>query len=186
MMKSYFLHSLPRHFERRRTFDGRGRFRWKSLPRGQRRRNGFHRNLPNVFTGIRTGFRSSYQSRSLSTFISNPRVRKKIEKVFTYDWRMWSIPELREMMRETGFRKTRVYWEGTARNGEGNGRCSASVDKGEECEAWIAYVIGERYRYQVPISGSGAAKDFRPFAAPRMGDTAGRRRGVARLARLLF
>jgi hypothetical protein len=62
---------------------------------------------------------------------------------FTYDWRMWSIPELREMMMETGFRKTHVYWEGTTRNGEGDGIFSR-VDSGEECEAWVAYVVGEK------------------------------------------
>ena len=50
-----------------------------------------------------------------------PKGQKKVEKVFTYDWRMWSIPELREMMMETGFRKTHVYWEGTTKKGEGDG-----------------------------------------------------------------
>jgi cyclopropane fatty-acyl-phospholipid synthase-like methyltransferase len=72
-----------------------------------------------------------------------PKGQKKLTKVFTYDWRMWSIPELREMMHETGFRKTYVYWEGTTRSGEGDGNF-AQTDKGEECEAWIAYVVGEK------------------------------------------
>ena len=62
---------------------------------------------------------------------------------FTYDWRMWSILELREMMMETGFRKTHVFWEGTSRNGDGNG-IFTRVEKGEECEAWVAYVVGEK------------------------------------------
>lgn len=68
---------------------------------------------------------------------------KKREKVFSYDWRMWTLPELREMMLESGFRKATVYWEGSTRSGEGNGVFSP-VEKGEECEAWIAYVIGEK------------------------------------------
>lgn len=72
-----------------------------------------------------------------------PKGHKKIEKVFTYDWRMWSIPEIREMMRETGFRKTHVYWEGTTRAGTGDG-VFKRVEKGEECQAWIAYVVGEK------------------------------------------
>jgi hypothetical protein len=72
-----------------------------------------------------------------------PKGQKKIEKVFSYDWRMWSIVELREMMLETGFRKTHVYWEGTARDGSGNG-VFKRAEKGEECEAWIAYVVGEK------------------------------------------
>jgi hypothetical protein len=68
---------------------------------------------------------------------------KKIEKVFTYDWRMWSIPELREMMSEVGFKTTHVYWEGTTRSGKGDGKFKR-VTKGEECEAWIAYIVGEK------------------------------------------
>ena len=72
-----------------------------------------------------------------------PKGQKKIEKVFTYDWRMWTIPELREMMRETGFRKTHVYWEGTTKAGEGDG-VFTRAEKGEECQAWIAYVVGEK------------------------------------------
>lgn len=67
---------------------------------------------------------------------------KKRERVFSYDWRMWTIPEIRELMSEAGFSKTHVYWEGTSRNGNGNG-VFTSVEKGEECEAWIAYVVGE-------------------------------------------
>ncbi len=69
--------------------------------------------------------------------------RPKQEKAFSYDWRMWSIPELREMMREAGFRKIHVYWEGTAKDGTGNG-VFTRTEKGEECEAWIAYVVGEK------------------------------------------
>ena len=68
---------------------------------------------------------------------------KKRENVFTYDWRMWTLPELREMMLEVGFKKTTVYWEGTTKKGEGDGNFKPS-EKGEECEAWIAYVIGEK------------------------------------------
>ncbi len=72
-----------------------------------------------------------------------PDGQKKIEKVFTYDWRMWTLPELREMMMETGFRKTHVYWEGTTKSGAGDG-VFRPTEKGEECEAWIAYVVGEK------------------------------------------
>jgi SAM-dependent methyltransferase len=72
-----------------------------------------------------------------------PKGQKKIEKVFSYDWRMWSIQELREMLRETGFEKTHVYWEGTTRSGEGDGKFKRT-EVGEECEAWIAYVVGEK------------------------------------------
>lgn len=68
---------------------------------------------------------------------------KKREKVFSYDWRMWTIPEIREIMQEAGFRRTHVYWEGTTRSGEGDG-IFKRTQKGEECDGWVAYVVGER------------------------------------------
>lgn len=68
---------------------------------------------------------------------------KKIEQVFTYDWRIWSIPEIRDIMHEVGFRKTHVYWEGTAKDGTGDGNFTR-VDHGEACQSWIAYIVGEK------------------------------------------
>ncbi len=72
-----------------------------------------------------------------------PAGKPKVENVFTYDWRMWSIPELREMMHEVGFQQTYVYWEGTTRSGEGDGNF-AHTETGEECLAWIAYIVGTK------------------------------------------
>lgn len=68
---------------------------------------------------------------------------KKIEQVFTYDWRLWSIAELRDIMNEVGFRKTHVYWEGTAEDGSGDGNFTR-VDHGEACQSWIAYIVAEK------------------------------------------
>jgi len=65
---------------------------------------------------------------------------EKREKVFTYDWRMWTIPELREALLEAGFSKVNVYWEGTTAEGKGDG-LYVPVEKGEECQSWIAYLV---------------------------------------------
>ena len=35
----------------------------------------------------------------------------KIENAFTYDWRLWSLPELRDLLHEVGFADVRIYWE---------------------------------------------------------------------------
>ncbi len=67
---------------------------------------------------------------------------RKRERVFTYDWRMWTIPEIRETLLESGFKRTHVYWEGTTRSGQGDGNFTRS-EKGEECDAWVAYVVAE-------------------------------------------
>ena len=68
---------------------------------------------------------------------------KKRKKVFTYDWRIWAIPEIKDLLREAGFRKIHVYWEGTDKDGEGNGRFK-SREKGEDCESWVAYIMSEK------------------------------------------
>jgi hypothetical protein len=67
---------------------------------------------------------------------------KKREKVFTYDWRLWTIPEIREIMLEAGFKRTHVYWEGTTRSGFGDGKFKRR-EVGEECDGWVAYIVGE-------------------------------------------
>lgn len=69
---------------------------------------------------------------------------KRYEDVFTYQWRMWTIPELREMLAEAGFRRTHVYWEGTNRQGGGNGVFTKAESTDESCLSWIAYVVAEK------------------------------------------
>lgn len=64
---------------------------------------------------------------------------KRREKVFTYDWRLWSLPELRDILEEVGFSRVDIYWEGTTKSGAGDG-VFKRVTKGEHCEAWIAYI----------------------------------------------
>ena len=67
----------------------------------------------------------------------------KINKAFTYEWRLWSAPELRELLLEAGFRKATVYWEGEDEDGEGNGEFTPD-EKGEADLAWIAYIVAEK------------------------------------------
>ena len=67
----------------------------------------------------------------------------KRRQVFSYDWRLWSIPELRDLLEEAGFSTTHIYWEGNDENGDGNGIYS-KVDVGEECESWVAYIIAHK------------------------------------------
>ncbi len=67
--------------------------------------------------------------------------KKMYKNVFTYDWRMWTIPEVKEIMIEAGFKSVEVFWEGTNRQGGGNG-IFKKIEKGEECLSWIAYIVG--------------------------------------------
>ena len=68
----------------------------------------------------------------------------QMRKAFTYDWRMWTLPELQEVLAEAGFSKVTVYWEGTdADTGEGDGVYSAT-EHGVDDPAWIAYLTAEK------------------------------------------
>ena len=67
----------------------------------------------------------------------------KIKRAFTYDWRLWTLPELRELLTEAGYSKVRVYWEGDDGDGGGNGEFTEHAT-GEADLAWIAYLVAER------------------------------------------
>jgi hypothetical protein len=64
----------------------------------------------------------------------------RLTDAFTYDWRLWSIPEVREALLDAGFSSTAVYWETTHR-GEGTGEYVLS-ERGDNAFAWIAHVVG--------------------------------------------
>ena len=67
----------------------------------------------------------------------------KLEKAFSYDWRLWSAPEIKELLLEAGFSSVTVYWEGEDEDGEGNGEFTPN-EEGEADLAWIAYVVAEK------------------------------------------
>jgi len=67
----------------------------------------------------------------------------KLERAFTYDWRLWTIPELRELLEEAGFSKVEVWWENVDEAGEGNGEYTPTESE-ENQESWLVYVVAQR------------------------------------------
>lgn len=63
----------------------------------------------------------------------------KYENVFTYDWRMWSIGEIRDIMEDAGFSQIITYWEGEDGEGGGNGEFFRTSEA-ENCESWVTYL----------------------------------------------
>jgi len=63
-----------------------------------------------------------------------------IRRAFSYDWRLWTIPEVRELLAEAGFRTSDVYWEDTGANGEGNG-VFRKRRRAESDPAWVSYIV---------------------------------------------
>lgn len=67
----------------------------------------------------------------------------RLKKAFTYDWRLWTLPEIRELLTEAGFKQVRVYWEGADEDGECNGEYTESAT-GDADPAWVAYIVAEK------------------------------------------
>ena len=64
----------------------------------------------------------------------------RLEKAFSYDWRIWSIPELRELLLEAGFSKVEVYWEEDDEDDEGTGEFIVR-ESVENTAVWVVYLV---------------------------------------------
>ena len=69
--------------------------------------------------------------------------KSKLKRAFSYTWRLWSLPEITEMLAEAGFKNPTVYWEGTDDDGEGDGVFTPD-ERGEADAGWIAYIVAEK------------------------------------------
>lgn len=68
----------------------------------------------------------------------------RMRDAFVYDWRLWTLAELRELFDEAGFDDVHVLWEGTdTESGGGNG-VFRRKEKGDMDEAWISIVVGRK------------------------------------------
>jgi SAM-dependent methyltransferase len=66
----------------------------------------------------------------------------RLRRAFTYEWRLWTLPELRELLAEAGFESSEVYvegWDQGAEEGDGIFRRRTAF---ENDAGWIAYVVG--------------------------------------------
>lgn len=73
----------------------------------------------------------------------------RMDRAFSYDWRLWTLPELRELLIEAGFRQVHVYWEEFEDTDEDSeylestGRYS-EVTEVENQESWVCYLLAEK------------------------------------------
>jgi hypothetical protein len=69
-----------------------------------------------------------------------PRIGK-IEKAFTYDWRLWTLPELQELLLEAGFKSAEVYLHDWTKDGTSDDIYRRRTTY-ENALGWVAYVVG--------------------------------------------
>lgn len=65
----------------------------------------------------------------------------QLKRAFEYHWRFWTIPEVREMLAEAGFRESHVYWELEDDDGEDTGIWERNEESANH-PSWLAYVVG--------------------------------------------
>lgn len=66
----------------------------------------------------------------------------RLERAFSYEWRLWSLPEVRDLLEESGFSRVLVYWQGWGADGRPDGQFRP-VATAEPDAAWIAYLTAE-------------------------------------------
>jgi SAM-dependent methyltransferase len=67
--------------------------------------------------------------------------RTEMRRAFSYDWRLWTLPEVKDALHEAGFERVDSYWEGTAQDGESGNGVFRRSERGENCPAWVTYLV---------------------------------------------
>ncbi len=65
----------------------------------------------------------------------------KLREAFTYEWRLWTLPELRELLAEAGFKRSIVYWQGWDAKAEDGDGVYQPVESADPDAGWISYIV---------------------------------------------
>ncbi len=64
-----------------------------------------------------------------------------IEQAFAYEWRLWTLAEIQDILAEVGFRDIGVYWEGwDEEENAGDGNFVLTTET-ENCQGWVCYIV---------------------------------------------
>jgi hypothetical protein len=67
----------------------------------------------------------------------------KLKKAFTYEWRLYSLPEIHDILLEAGFSNVTIYWQGWDENDEPDGNFQPAT-KGDADPGWICMISAEK------------------------------------------
>ena len=68
----------------------------------------------------------------------------RLKQAFSYEWRLWTLPEIRELLVEAGFTRTTVYWQGWDEKEQTGSGDFLPVEVGEPDAGWICYIAAEK------------------------------------------
>jgi len=66
----------------------------------------------------------------------------RIERAFTYDWRLWTLPEVRDALEEAGFRDSVAYVEGWDEKRDRPDEVFRPRKRFPNQESWLAVAVG--------------------------------------------
>ena len=64
----------------------------------------------------------------------------RLDRAFTYSWRLWTLPEVREILGEAGFSDVVVYWQGWDAAGEEGDGVFVPTEEADADAGWICYI----------------------------------------------
>jgi len=67
----------------------------------------------------------------------------RLDRAFSYDWRLWTLPEIRELLLEAGFTRVVVYWQGWEDDETPDG-VFVPTESADPDAGWICYISAER------------------------------------------
>jgi len=66
-----------------------------------------------------------------------------LKRAFSYEWRLWSLPEVRDCLAESGFSHISIFWEQVDEEGAGTGEYIETNEE-ENQETWLVYIVAAR------------------------------------------
>ncbi len=67
----------------------------------------------------------------------------RLDNAFSYNWRLWTVPEIQDLLGEAGFKKVTVYLQGWEKDGEPDGIFEPAT-VGDADAGWICYLTAEK------------------------------------------
>jgi SAM-dependent methyltransferase len=68
----------------------------------------------------------------------------QLRRAFSYDWRLWTLPEVVDALHDAGFAHVDTYWEGDDESGTAGNGVYRKSRRGENCAAWVTYLVAYR------------------------------------------
>ncbi|MCB1784848.1 MAG: class I SAM-dependent methyltransferase [Gammaproteobacteria bacterium] len=67
----------------------------------------------------------------------------EMRNAFSYEWRLWTLPEVRDLLAESGFGRVTVYWQGWDKHGEPDGDFKPAT-RADADAGWVCYLTAEK------------------------------------------